>query len=265
MQEHIKESIDVELQEIQMTESLKNNVRKRVIKKYYRWNFKFAVTAMAIFLLSGTTVFAAYYLHNKVNINEEALPELNEMSIIGMDSVKYPEDEYGMIEKDFDNYNALQEELGIKLLDTEFSTDNPYMQGHLMTDNKDFCIITVDNYILGDTSNYQYFAQENRYLYEAGKEYISPISLSADIILSEEQMKNGWDTDYLGMYEFVENFVSENGYKVNLVQSTNGDDEIPEGFVSEKCAVFVVDGIRYTLKGRTSVENIKEIINAMQK
>lgn len=34
--------------------------------------------------------------------------------------------------------------------------------------------------------------------------------------------------------------------------------------VSEKIAVFVADGIHYTLKGRTSLENIKTIVDSME-
>ena len=38
-----------------------------------------------------------------------------------------------------------------------------------------------------------------------------------------------------------------------------------EGVVSEKIAVFVSDGVRYTLKGRVSVETMKAIVDSMKK
>lgn len=47
------------------------------------------------------------------------------------------------------------------------------------------------------------------------------------------------------------------GYKVNLIQDNNGDEKLNEGVVSEKIAVFVSNGIRYTLKGRVSVDTMK--------
>ena len=150
------------------------------------------------------------------------------------------------------------------MLDTELSSNNPYMLGHLFSDGKDFCILTVENYILGDTGEYQYLGNEKRYSYTKGAEYCTPITLNVDVVLSDEQLKNGWDMDYLGMYEFVESFKSEQGYQVNLIQSTNGEEKLPEGAVSEKCGVFVADGVRYTLKGRVSVETMKEIINSMK-
>ena len=93
--------------------------------------------------------------------------------------------------------------------------------------------------------------------------YKSPISLQADIVLSETQLNNLWTTDYLGMYSFVEQFVSEQGYKVNLIEETI-DGNQPQNFVSKKTAVFVADGIRYTLTGRTTVENMKQIVNSMK-
>jgi len=60
-------------------------------------------------------------------------------------------------------------------------------------------------------------------------------------------MKNGWDTDYLGIYEFKENYVSAQGYKVNLIEDTTGEDNV-ENYVSEKCEVFAANGIQYTLR-----------------
>lgn len=149
------------------------------------------------------------------------------------------------------------------MLNSVLSQNNPYMLGEIETDNKDFAILSFENYILGDTGNYNYLPNEDFYTYDHGKEYYSPVSLTVDIMLSEAQMKNGWDTDYLGFYEFKENYVSAQGYKVNLIEDTTGEDNV-ENYVSEKCAVFVADGIRYTLKGRTSYENMKNIVDTMK-
>ena len=91
-----------------------------------------------------------------------------------------------MIQKDYKDYRKIQEELGIHLLDTELSANNPYMQGHIMTDGSDFAMITVENYILGDTGRYQFLEEENRYAYESGNVFLSFISLTVRLILSEE-------------------------------------------------------------------------------
>ena len=92
------------------------------------------------------------------------------------------------------------------LLDTDLSQNNPYMLGNVSTDEKDFLIVTIDNYILGDTSNYHFIDEENRYSYDSGEEYSSPVSLSVDIILSENQLNNGWDTiisDYMNLLKAI--------------------------------------------------------------
>ena len=58
--------------------------------------------------------------------------------------------------------------------------------------------------------------------------------MNVDLILSDEQLENGWDTDYLGMYESIEEFQSAQGYKVNLIQDTNGRKRQIRNVVSEK-------------------------------
>lgn len=45
-------------------------------------------------------------------------------------------------------------------------------------------------------------------------------------------------TDYLGIYEFVESYESEQGYQMNLIKNTDGEKELPKGVVSERCVVF---------------------------
>lgn len=168
-----------------------------------------------------------------------------------------------MFHKDFHNYGEIQEELGIHLLDTELSGNNPYMQGHIMTDGSNFAVITVENYILGDTGSYQFVEEENRYSYESGSVFLSPISLTVRLVLSEEQLHQGWDWEYLGMYRFAESYTSAQGYKVNLVERTleNGDTE---DAVLEKNAVFAADGIEYSLRGRVSMETMKLIVDMMK-
>ena len=41
-------------------------------------------------------------------------------------------------------------------------------------------------------------------------------------------------------------------------------EEPSEDYVSEKSAVFVADGVQYTIKGRTSMENIKRIVDSLE-
>lgn len=221
----------------------------------------FVVSCMiAIAIVLGSTVYAVKLVNEQSKVNELELPELDSMKVTNQ--IKNREKGIKSQSISRENYKQIQEQLGVSLLNSELSKDDKYMISDVETDNKDYAIIKCDNYILGDTSNYSY-NDEGFYSYDEGNLYKSPISIQADIILSETQLNNVWTTDYLGMYGFVEQFVSEQGYKVNLIESKN-DGNQPQNFVSKKIAVFVADGIRYTLTGRTTVDNMKQIVNSMK-
>lgn len=219
------------------------------------------VLCMMVFaIVFSSTIYAVKLVNEQSKVNELELPELDPMKITKQ--IKNGERNIKSQSISRENYKQIQERLGISLLNSELSKDDKYMISDVETDNKDYAIIKCDNYILGDTSNYSY-NDEGFYSYDEGNLYKSPISIQADIILSETQLNNVWTTDYLGMYGFVEQFVSEQGYKVNLIETKN-DGNQPQNFVSKKIAVFVADGIRYTLTGRTTVENMKQIVNSMK-
>ncbi len=262
-QNNIKSMIDSELRQIKLNDEIQNKIRSKAVSRNPGRAWRSLAASFAVVALAGTTVYAGNHILNKVHVNEEVLPELDPMQIVQMNELEAVPDEYRTINKDYSDYNAIKDALGVKLLDTELSLDNPYMLCRVKTDMQDFAIITVNNYILGDTDSYRFIEAENRYSYRHGKEYYSPVSLTADLILSEDQMRNGWDTDYLGLYEFVESYTSDQGYRVNIIQDTvNAED--PEAYVSEKAAVFVANGVRYSLKGRVSIDTLKNIVNTMR-
>ncbi len=262
-QNNVKSMIDSELRQIKLNDEIKNKIRHKAVSRKPGRVWRSLAASFAVVVLAGTTVYAGNYILNKVHVNEEVLPELDSMQIVQMNKLDDIPDEYGTINKDYSDYNAIKDELGVKLLDTALSLDNPYMLCRVKTDMKDFAIITVNNYILGDTGSYQFIEAENRYSYSHGKEYYSPVSLTADLILSEDQMRNGWDTDYLGLYKFVESYTSDQGYRVNIIQDTVNAENM-EDYVSEKVAIFVADGVRYSLKGRVSIDTLKNIVNTMR-
>lgn len=219
------------------------------------------ILCMMVFaIVFSSTIYAVKLVNEQTKVNELELPELDSMKVTNQIKNR----EKGIKPQSISrmNYKQIQEQLGVSLLNSELSKDDRYMITDVETDNKDYAIIKCDNYIIGDTSNYSY-NDEGFYSYEEGNLYKSPISIQADIILSETQLNNLWTTDYLGMYSFVEQFVSEQGYKVNLIEETI-DGNQPQNFVSKKIAVFVADGIRYTLTGRTTVDNMKQIVNSMK-
>lgn len=232
-----------------------NNGRKKSTK-----TLTIALCMVIFAVVFSSTVYAVKLVNEQSKVNELELPELDSMKITKQ--IKNIEKSIKPQSISKMNYKQIQEQLGVSLLNSELSKDDRYMITDVETDSKDYAIIKCDNYILGDTSNYSY-NEEGFYSYDEGNLYKSPISLQADIILSETQLNNVWTTDYLGMYGFVEQFVSEQGYKVNLIEEKN-DGNQPQNFVSKKIAVFVADGIRYTLTGRTTVENMKQIVNSMK-
>lgn len=259
----IKQKIDTELSGMVFTDSMMKKVLGNPKRQISHSMLRYVAIIALTFLIGGTTAFAGYYFLNKVNVNETILPELDEMQIVEMKPLNAEIDKYGQMHKDFSDYAALQSNLGIDLLESRYATDQSYLQGSIETDRKDYAIIKIENYIIGDTRHYTYLENENRYQYEHGDTYYSPISLSMDLILSQEQLDQGWDTDYLGFYEYVESYTSKQGYRVNLVWDTTEENE-SEDYISEKCAIFVADGIRYTICGRTSMKVIKEIVDSME-
>lgn len=233
----------------------KINANNKKTRKIY------IVICMIVFaIVFSSTIYAVKLVNEQSKVNELELPELDSMKITKQ--IKNREKNIKPQSISRLNYKQIQEQLGVSLLNSELSKDDRYMITDVETDNKDYAIIKCDNYILGDTSNYSY-NDEGFYSFDEGNLYKSPISIQADIILSETQLNNVWTTDYLGMYGFVEQFVSEQGYKVNLIEEKN-DGNQPQKFVSKKIAVFVADGIRYTLTGRTTVDNMKQIVNSMK-
>ena len=80
-------------------------------------------------MLGGTTVAASYSFTNKISVNDEVLTELDEMHVIDIKKMEQPKDEFGTIEQDFKDYEAIQEELGIDLLDTELQITTIIFKG----------------------------------------------------------------------------------------------------------------------------------------
>lgn len=240
----IKRIIDTELNEIVFTDIMKKKVFENSKRRISHPMLRYAAMIILTFMIGGTTVFAGYYFLNKVNVNKITLPELDAMQIVEITPLKAEKDEYGYIHTEFSDYTALQSNIGIDLLESKYATEQSYLQGSMETDQKNYAIIKMKNYIIEEM-------------------YYSPISLSMDLILSQEQLEQGWDTDYLGFYEYVESYTSKQGYKVNLIQDTT-EENVENNYVSEKCAIFVADGVRYILCGRTSMETIKEIVDSME-
>ena len=202
---------------------------------------------------------------SQLSVNGNTLPELDPMYRVPFQKIRIHAEDGVSGSEEISDYKALQSRLGISLLNSELAGDHPYLCGTIRTDNENFAIIRLSNYILGDTSGYHPLPESQcseyeRYTCKSGKEYVSPVSMEVSIIYSKEQEETGFAKEYLGMYEYYDAYVSEQGYRVILLEETAGS---PQSNVTKKKAVFVADGIRYELSGRTSFENMRKIVNSM--
>lgn len=248
---NMRYQINQELAEIHMSEELKRKIKKNAVSKVPLRNRYMNAVAIWLFIIivGCTTVFAEYliYSHSKINVNNKTLPELDEMRIVEINVLDMPVDDRGNTYEEIDNYRKIQEILGVNLLNSPMAdelSDTDKTKGTIKTDNECFVMINIDNYIDEDD-----------------KTYYSPVSLKVDIIINQEQLDIGWNVDYLGYYKYVESYVSSNGYKVNIIESTGKGGE--SGWISKKCAVFVADGIYYTVTGIMSIDDIKYIVDTM--
>lgn len=264
-EDKIKSVLNTELEVIKMSDQLKEKIRYTTSSKQKR-SLKVAIAFLCLIMISSTTVIAGYYINSKINVNDQILPELDAMSIVKPDIVNGSIDEDGYTEKYYNLYSELNLDLGITLLDTPLAVENPYSTIKLDTNNKDCIVVKVDNYIIGDTSDFKLTDLDNVYNFKHGKTYFTPVSLEVEMILSEEQMENGLERDFLGMYEYIESYTSKQGYKVNIIGTTivSGEEGLPSGLTSQKVAVFVAGGIRYTLTGSVYIDTMKTIIDTMK-
>lgn len=260
---NIKETLDKDLERIVFDDNLKDSICKKakLRKSYYRSPFRYVAVVCLLVLVLGTTAVAGHFITNITKVNHTVLPELDSMEKVDMAIPDGIREENGLYFYDFTDINSFNEETCLHLLTTDLAQNNPYMLGSLETDKTNAAIIKVENFILGDTSDFNYNAEEDFYSFTPGIEYKTPITMEAIAILSDEQLDQGLDSEYLGYYEYSESFVSSQGYKVNLIQSTANSNA--SDIVSEKCAVFVANGIRYTLKGHVSTQVMKQIINSL--
>ena len=237
-----------------------DELKERILRKnrlkigHYKFSLRYIVaTCIILVLLMGTTVGAEYLINDITRVNKKVIPELDPMKKFDMVFPDGMRQDSIIFFYDFTDINAFCEETQLHLLTTDLTQNNNYMLGSLQTDKSDDAIITVDNFIIGDTSDFKYSEEDGFYTCTRGKNYITPVTMKAVVILSDEQLAHGWDHEYLGDYKYIESFVSSQGYKVNIIKST-----------STTCAEFVADGIRYTFSGNVSIETMKEIVNSLK-
>lgn len=263
--EIMRQTIDRELAEVCLSETCRETIRGALLQPKSRGRRhlspRVALVFVLIFVLGAATTVGGYWMHSQTNVNQDTLPELDAMKIIDINLISGQTDQYGILEKEEDSYETAMAELGVPLLNSPLAETSDSTRVTLETDNQCFAQVQVENFILGDVTNVHYDTEIEDYRYTSGSTYYSPVTLTAALILNQEQLEIGWNVDYLGMYTYQESYRSPQGYRVNLIASTEGEGAThPAGFQSEKRAIFVADGIYYTLTGQVSTETMKEII-----
>lgn len=253
----------------------RGNSKKMSYNTIYRMRYS-AVAAVLCIILFGTVAFAAGTLiYSKIKVNQEDLPDLEPMEVVSLQSVEGTVTEYGDIEKTYGSMEELERDLGIKILGTDFATDNPYTKIFYKKIGDGYNVISIREYILGDLTNFREWngvnvdstveGNDEWYAWTQGCIYKSPVNLKIEIISDPAQQE--LDTEYMGYYKYVETFTSEQGYTVNVLQDTIEEEQqttISEAYTQQTQMVFVADGIRYTLSGRVPVETMKEIVDSMK-
>ena len=249
----IKKQINNELSKVSLSENTINNI------KNWKENEKISISKITtLILLTCIVSFSAVYAVNKIfstSVNGEEMPALDNMSIIKVKDVEnYDKDDYGVIRKKYDNIGQLESELGVRFLSSIYSENNPYKLIKYKKIGEGYNLIEIGAYIVGDLTNIEYQEEYDYYSFTAGENYQTPVDLKIEIISDESQQP--FDTEYLGVYEYLETITQKDGYKVNLLESKAlGKNEI--------CAIFVADGIRYTLSGHVEIDEMIDIVNSM--
>lgn len=256
----IKRMLTYELNDIHLNSEAQEKIRLNVKKSRHTKIYKLPAIIAASLVLCATTGYASYYIYNKISVNDEVLPEIDSMEVISAPAITGTSDEFGYVYKQYSHYTEANATLNSILLHSSLADNTSYESVTLDTDNKDYISINVQNYIVGDVAQMKSVDSNNHFSFEPGQTFGSPVSLSVDIILSKSQLESGMEYDFLGMYNFQEQYISKAGYKVNIVTSDNNVRDVP----SEKIAIFVSDGIRYRIQGCVSTSTLKNIVNSME-
>lgn len=251
----IREQIDNELQHIRFEMRKEELISTKNKRNRLRYSWLIWVCG---FLLIGMTSYAGYVIYNGIFVNHQPLPELDPMKIMVVNEMQEYDEEKMVYRKEYDSYLDLCNDIGVELLYSGMADGDSWTIINRESDNEHWTQIKVTAYIVGDVYNLKLAEYANRYTFEEGEVFSSPIDMTIDIISNEEQMKIGWEKEYLGTYEYVETYTSNRGYKVNIIRDTaiSAEDK-------PACkAIFVADGIRYTLSGRVELDMMKEIVNS---
>ena len=262
----IKKLIDSCMKDIKINDNTIENVirRSESRSKYtdvnsFKRTIKYVIPILII--LTGTTA-AASYIRNTwyASINSVELPEMDAMEIIKINDDVQKQEDINLI---FSSLSELEDYLGIKLLHSPYAQDDGLYRVIYQKIGVGYNEVTVSAYISGDTGNIIYRDDKTRYYsWENGYLYKQPSDLTIYFISDPAQDNIG--KEYLGIYSFVENFVSEQGYSVNVLKMDTDAYASCELDIDAYIAVFAADGIQYELSLRSTMDELKKLINSFE-
>ncbi len=250
------------MREIKFSDYRKKNIMNKVNeknKKSKRIGIKTVALVGILLILGTTTVLGASQIFNSMKVNKKELPSMDPVQIVKVDTSNL-EKKDDMYETKMTSYSSLQKVLNIKLLNPGKEEQIKNQQIEVYGDD-DWIQIKVQNYIQGDTKNISWNNEEHIMEYEHGEEFYSPINLELQLVLTDEQAQRGLNDEYLGYYQYETDYISAQGYKVNIL-CTTGETNSPE--YAKRIAVFVAGGIQYKLSGQVSTATMKKVIDSME-
>lgn len=257
-----REQINQELAHITLPEDFVEKILSSSRKRTGLWRYQAACIVLCL-LLAGGTVSAGWFVYSKIRVNDHILPESGPLEKKTVNASSTRPDHAGICRDRYDTYQELCSELGIELLYSDLADGNQYMQIQRKTDNVNWNEICITAFIVGDLREITKASGSDDYRWERGDEFSSPVDMEIDIVNSDSQLEHGWERDFLGFYEYVETYTSQQGYTVNLVKDRTVTEDEDRKVKPDCRAVFVADGIRYIVKGQVRLEKMKEIVDSL--
>lgn len=221
-------------------------------KKYQhrRWiQRNLAIILPALLLLTGiTTVGMPAYKQWRISVNQEKIPDLDPMRIVPISPSVQNRAE---VERVFSSMDELEQFLGVHFLSSPLAKNSENLK--IRYTGPTWNEIHIAPYITGDASFISYISSdEDSYTWIKGSLYKKPVDLTISFTSSPAQADVGME--YLGAYSFLEQYISAQGYPVNIIQ----EESAYESYI----AVFVADGIKYELRTMTTLEELKNIVDS---
>lgn len=245
-----KELIDKEIGDITISETIIENI-KRGKKSKEQFQINKVIPIMIMFAFFIPTVYAVTNIFS-LRVNGEEIPSLDNLGVIEVKTVGELND--NMFQKKYNKISEVEDDLGITFLGSNLCDEDYHLIEYTRL-GKGYHYIEIGAYIVGDLKNITYNEETNYYDWNYGNEYQTPINLKIEINSDPEQQP--FDTEYLGFYEYLETIETDNVGRVNILQKTGTKGK------PGLCAIFVSNGIRYTLTGHIHEETMIDIINSM--